>query len=137
MTPRGRAAPWAIGGAIVAVLSIGVVVGANLAQDEDALPTPGPRRSPGVEVSSDRARATLCRRPPLAEPEPQDQGSLPAAVATIVQQAEQVRELRFERPVRPEAISRERMGQEIARALERSYPREMMDRRTQAWRTIG
>jgi hypothetical protein len=62
---------------------------------------------------------------------------VPEAIADVARQVEEIRGLEFIRPVTPEAVSQDRIGDLLEEALERSYPKDMMDRRTRAWRTIG
>ena len=52
-------------------------------------------------------------------------------------QVEQIRELRFTRPVVPEPVSQARVAELLQGSLDHSFPEEMESRRGRAWAAIG
>jgi hypothetical protein len=58
-------------------------------------------------------------------------------IAEVADQVEEVRGLEFVDPVSPEPVSQDQIGDLLEGALDRSFPKKMMDRRTRAWATIG
>jgi hypothetical protein len=94
------------------------------------IPASVPPRPTGVDP--------LCRHPSPPAPGPEAPGgSVPRVIADVARQVEEVRGLEFVDPVSPEPVSQERIGDLLEEALDRSFPKEMMDRRTRAWATIG
>jgi hypothetical protein len=64
-------------------------------------------------------------------------GSLPPELATIAHQVEQARGHDFVTPPKAEAISPQEMDRRIQESFEAYYPKDLYDRRTFAWRTLG
>lgn len=58
-------------------------------------------------------------------------------VAKVADEVERIRDLEFRNPVAPEAVKAEEIAELLEGSLNHSFPREMMDRRSQAWETIG
>jgi hypothetical protein len=58
-------------------------------------------------------------------------------IADVADQVEEVRGLEFVDPVSPQPVSQDQIGDLLKDALDRSFPQEMMDRRSRAWSTIG
>jgi len=79
----------------------------------------------------------LCQHPAVTPAPAASPTQLPKAISDVAGQVEQVRGLKFERPVTPEPVSQRRIAQLLADALAQSFPREMQDRREKAWETIG
>ena len=96
-------------------------------------PSPTPPRPAGAPPPPD----PLCRLPAITPRPTVKAGSLPPAIAEVARELEEVRGLDFTRKVTPEAVSQSRIGSLLRMALDRSYPQEMMDRRSKAWSTIG
>ncbi len=61
----------------------------------------------------------------------------PADVQEVVSQVEQVRELGFLRPVVVQRVSGEEIAGKLEGAFDDTYPKELYERRTVAWQTIG
>jgi hypothetical protein len=58
-------------------------------------------------------------------------------IADVADQVEEVRGLGFVDPVSPQAVNQDQIGDLLKDALDRSFPQEMMERRSRAWSTIG
>ncbi|MFN2590720.1 MAG: hypothetical protein ABR518_08105 [Actinomycetota bacterium] len=79
----------------------------------------------------------LCRLPPLAPRPTVARRPLPKAIAEVADEVEEVRGVEFTRPITVDPVDQAEIGGLLKRALDRSYPQEMMDRRARAWSTIG
>ncbi len=114
------------------------LVGTRLGATE---PTPAPSPTPSstalLAVPSDTARKDLCHRKPSSPAQDQGRASLPAPLQTVADQVEEIRGLRFTRPVHPDPITHEQLVKGIGDSVDRSYPEEQMRRRTMVWRAIG
>jgi hypothetical protein len=100
-------------------------------------PTPSLSASPTSTPATGGSTA-LCERPGVSEEAPgADAEELPAAIAQVADEVEELRGLEFKRPVDPEAVSREEINRRIQASLERSLPVELMSRRGRAWSAIG
>ena len=99
--------------------------------------TPAPTGTGTVTEPPAQGVDPLCRRPE-ASPEPAATGEeLPPALAKVADQIQEIRGLRFKRPVSPEPVSAEEISRMLRTGINRSFPEEMMSRREKAWATIG
>ena len=81
---------------------------------------------------------SLCDHPKLnPEPAPSAGGPLPPIIATVAQQVQAERGLRFEHPVAPEAVSHQRLVRLLQAGLNQEYPPALEGRKGRAWATIG
>lgn len=105
-------------------------------------PPPPPDRSPSVVPTGPRSAAAAMRR--LCEaPKPGDgtgvtpEGPTPPAIATVEQQVEAVRGLRYSARVDARPVTQEQMDRRLTRSFDKTYPVGFYARRSQAWGTIG
>lgn len=135
-------------GLVAAVCAVAVVAAActgDVSRSESAAPstsasaTSGPTLpavTPGASPTFREAIADLCV--PISAPAGTPaSGQLPAELATIADEVEQVRGHGFEKPPVAEAISDAEMDRRLRESFEAYYPEDLYDRRTFAWRTIG
>ena len=114
-----------------------------------ASPTPGAGGStPGIAidvtpVDTDEARALSAMHELCVAPTPvstDDDGSpteTPPDVQEVESQVEQVRGLEFLRPVAVQPVNADEIAGKLEGAFDDTYPKELYDRRTVAWQTIG
>ena len=100
----------------------------------DPLPSPVPT-GPG---SAAAAMAELCEAPKTGSgsgvtPE----GPTPPAIATVEQQVETVRGLRYTSPVAVTPLTQEQIDRRLTKNFDKTYPVDFYARRSQAWSTIG
>ncbi len=112
--------------------------GAPTASSES--PTAGTLEIPKVESGGAptlaRAIADLCV--PISTPSGTPaSGELPPELSTIASEVEQARGHAFTHPPAAEGISNEEMDRRLQESFQAYYPKELYDRRTFAWRTIG
>ncbi len=99
---------------------------------ETVAPVPA---GPGSAAAALRA---LCDRPPVQRERPvRPEGPAPPAIAEVQQQVEEVRGLRFRRPVAAEPVTREELVRRLREAFARSYPAALYRRRSLAWAVMG
>ena len=80
----------------------------------------------------------LCQAPPTLSPAPPaSEASLPAAIAKVAEQVQQVRGLRFKRRVVPEPVTRGQIERQLRASLETDFPPDLAAREDRAWTTIG
>jgi len=80
----------------------------------------------------------LCRRPALLPTPPSPSvGSLPPAISLVAGQVERVRQLRFERSVIPEPVSRAEIERQLHASLEAQLRADEAAREGRTWITIG
>ena len=80
----------------------------------------------------------LCQAPPtLSPPPPAPKATLPAAIAKVAQQVQEVRGLRFKRSVVPEPVTRGQIERQLRASLETDFPPDLAAREGRAWTTIG
>jgi hypothetical protein len=79
----------------------------------------------------------LCIAPKLGSTKPVEPGETPAAIAEVEQQVEAVRGSTYEHPVAVNPITQAQMDAKISKAFDATYPVDLYDRRTRAWRTLG
>ncbi len=98
--------------------------------------TPGPE--PDHPGSAAEARAALCTfgPPPGSEPAPPE-GPTPEGIADVMEAVEEVRGLEFTEPVVAEAVTRSELVAGLEESFDYSFPRELLERRSLAWQTIG
>lgn len=154
---RGPGLRRAIAAAVIGAVSLGAACTADGSTTTTAAPSSTPPASPGSTPPVNPG-ATPDPRIPRIEPggaptlagviealcvAPDvpggrvDPAPLPAEVAAVVAQVEQVRSLRFKRPVVANAISDEVMDRKLAESFDVYFPEEPLARRSAAWRTIG
>ena len=101
-------------------------------------PDPSPSPVPTGPGSAAAAMASLCESPKTGSgsgvtPE----GPTPPAIATVEQQVEAVRGLRYTSHVDVKAISQEQIDRRLTKNFDKTYPVDFYARRSQAWATIG
>ncbi len=101
-----------------------------------ALGTPTPPSQSAVSPQPIQP-ASLCRHPKTPERPGPTSGTLPPPISDVAGQVEEIRELRFVRPVVPEAVSQAGVAQLLQGSLDHSFPEEMESRRGKAWAAIG
>lgn len=80
----------------------------------------------------------MCDRPAVPPERPATSpSSLPSSIRQVADQVENVRGLEYLEPVAPEPLSQRELATRLAEGLNRSFPRELMERRGQAWGVIG
>ena len=96
-------------------------------------PTPVSTPAPPASAGAD----PLCppQPPPAATPEPAS--TLPPILSTVAEQIQQVRGLRFERPVGAEPVTKGRMQRLVGSSFGQSYPADRVRRQGEALITIG
>lgn len=88
--------------------------------------------------SAAAAMRELCVAPqPVGGSQPAEAGDVPAAIAEVEQQVQTVRGLVFEHPVAVTPLSQTQIDERLTRAFDKTYPAELYDRRTLAWRAMG
>lgn len=101
-------------------------------------PDPSPSPVPTGPGSAAAAMQRLCESPKTGSgsgvtPE----GPTPPAIATVEQQVETVRGLRYTSHVAVKAITREQIDRRLTKNFDKTYPVDFYERRSQAWGTIG
>lgn len=101
-------------------------------------PDPSPSPVPTGPASAAAAMARLCEAPKAGggsgvTPE----GPTPPAIATVEQQVESVRGLRYTSHVDVKALTQEQIDRRLTKNFDKTYPVEFYARRSQAWGTIG
>ena len=91
---------------------------------------------PGGASTLQGAIADLCVPPSIPNGTPAS-GTLPPDLAAIAQQVEISRGHTYTTPPAAEAISNQEMDRRLAESFDAYYPKNLYDRRTFAWRTIG
>jgi len=126
-----------------ALVALGLLLG--VACTSDAMVTSGPPHSPvpvpsvaphGAATAAE-AIAALCVPPDIGHPEQVTPGPLAPQIADVVHQVEVARGLRFLHQPAVDQISDAEMDRKLKESFDTYYPRELYDRRTVAWRTIG
>jgi hypothetical protein len=92
--------------------------------------------TPGGAASLDAAIKELCVPASVPTGTPAS-GELPPELATIAHQVEQARGHDFTTPPKAEGISNAEMDRRLRESFAAYYPKDLYDRRTFAWRTIG
>ncbi|HEX8100266.1 MAG TPA: hypothetical protein VF660_08710 [Actinomycetota bacterium] len=80
-----------------------------------------------------------CKRPPNQKSKPKrfKKKPLPQVIAEVAHQVEEVRGLKFIRPIAPRAVSREEMDRLLNEGLNEAIPKGEARRTGLAWQTIG
>ncbi|HXF58074.1 MAG TPA: hypothetical protein VNO34_10995 [Actinomycetota bacterium] len=91
---------------------------------------PGSRARPGPD-------APECPYGPAPSPRPPAAAPLPGPLAEVARQVEEVRGLRFERPVPAQPVTQARIGELVTAGIRRDFPREVAERRERAWALMG
>jgi hypothetical protein len=145
--------------ATIAVLAVAVVASAACTGDGVEIELGTPDRSPDANVEPSatpggitldvepvhtgerRAAAAmreLCIGPtPVSTDDDGAPGEPSPDVEEVESQVEQVRELEFLDPVDVQAVSAEEIAGKLEGAFDETYPKELYDRRTVAWQTLG
>jgi hypothetical protein len=130
--------------AIVAFAASACTAGAGAGTSDVAAPSAthasGGLRLPAVEPGGAptlrRAVAKLCEPTSVPSGTPAS-GELPPELATIAHEVEQARGHDFVTPPSAEAISPAEMDRRLEESFRAYYQKDLYDRRTFAWRTIG
>jgi hypothetical protein len=129
--------------AAAGALAIAIVAAACTGAASDVATTSAPARerpipsvAPGGAPTLRAAIRSLCVPESVPGGTPAA-GSLPPELETIAGQVEQARGHDFVTPPKAEAISAEEMDRRIQESFEAYYPKQLYDRRTFAWRTLG
>jgi hypothetical protein len=101
-------------------------------------PDPSPSPVPTGPGSAAAAMAALCEAPKTGSgsgvtPE----GPTPPAIATVEEQVQTVRGLRYTSHVAVTPLTQEQIDRRLEKNFEKSYPVDFYERRSQAWGTIG
>ena len=101
-------------------------------------PDPPPSPVPTGPGSAAAAMAELCEAPKTGggsgvTPE----GPTPTAIATVEQQVESVRGLRYTSRVAVTPLTQEQIDRRLTKNFDKTYPVDFYARRSQAWSTIG
>ncbi|HET9724446.1 MAG TPA: hypothetical protein VFR44_11495 [Actinomycetota bacterium] len=98
--------------------------------------TPSP--PPEGSGSSAAAMEQLCDYgpPPGSEPVPPE-GPTPAAIAEVERAVEELRGLDFTERVVADSVTQAELVDGLEKSFDYSYPRELLERRSRAWQTIG
>ncbi|HEX2089132.1 MAG TPA: hypothetical protein VHI54_04240 [Actinomycetota bacterium] len=98
--------------------------------------SPSPQASPRANPADDRAP---CRRPKneKTKPKPLKKRPLPPVLREVAQEVQDIRGLRFRRPINPRAVSREEMNRLLGEGVDEGLPRGRARRLQRAWATIG
>lgn len=92
---------------------------------------PGPGAGPGPKPPECPYGPAPSPRPPaVATP-------LPGPLAEVASQVEEVRGLRFERPVATQAVTQARIAELVSAGIRRDFPRDVAERRERAWALMG
>ena len=97
-------------------------------------PSTAPASSP---PPSSAGRDPLCPPQPGPTATPEPASTLPPILARVADQVQQIRDLRFERPVGAEPVSQARMQQLVGGSFDQSYPADQVRRQGRALITIG
>jgi hypothetical protein len=122
------------------VLCTACPVGGTGAIDDTGEPTTPPLELPTVEPGGaetlQRAIDELCE--PIGTPGGTPaSGELPVELAEVAERVEDARGHAFPSPPAAEAITEAEMDRRLDESFDAYYPKELYDRRTFAWRTIG
>jgi len=102
-------------------------------------PTPSERPSPVPTGPGSAAAAMrqLCVPAKSGSKKPAVPGETPDAIAEVEQQVEAVRGFPYTRPVAVDPITQTQMDAKLTASFDDTYPADLYDRRTLAWRTLG
>jgi hypothetical protein len=124
------------------IRAVALVLALTTAACTGAMPPPSPSPSP-TEVSPDPRPSVaaiadpLCTHRPPSPPAASSPPSPSEEITTLAGQVEAVRGLGFKEKVSPEPVTSEEIGRLVLGSIDMQFPREMMDRRGQAWATMG
>jgi hypothetical protein len=124
---------------IVVALVAGACTGAS---DTRTGRSPSPGRSPPPQASPRTNPADErppCRRPEneKTKPKPVKKRQLPSVLGEVAREVQDVRGLRFRRPINPRAVSREEMNRLLGDGIDEGLPTGRARRLQRAWVTIG
>jgi hypothetical protein len=140
-----------VGVVLVVVVPVSIACTGNekfTTQESVTRPSTGGRGTGGVAIPSVQpggaptaaaAIRALCVPPTLPSSTPTASGSpeTPTEIEQVESEVEQVRGLTYLHPVAVEAVSDAEMDRRLTKSFDDSFPKELYDRRTVAWRTIG
>ena len=127
---------------VAALLAVGVLGAAcTEAPDTRTGRSPG-NRSPSPQTSPRQTAAQQrppCRRPKNEKTKPKrlKKRPLPPVLAEVAREVQEVRGLKFKRPIAPRAVSREEMNRLLDDGFDEGLPRGRARRLERAWVTIG
>jgi hypothetical protein len=126
-----------VAGLALATAACTITIGSP-ARTPGSSPDPSPSPVPTGPGSAAAAMARLCEAPKTGSgsgvtPE----GPTPSAIATVEQQVETVRGLRYTSHVGVKALTQAQIDRRLTRNFDKTYPVDFYDRRSQAWGTIG
>ncbi|MGZ5214327.1 MAG: hypothetical protein ACXWEN_11330 [Actinomycetota bacterium] len=115
-----------------------ITIGSAPSRTPGLSPDPSPSQVPTGPGSAAAAMERLCESPKTGggsgvTPE----GPTPSAIATVEQQVETVRGLRYTSHVDVKALTQEQIDRRLTKNFDKTYPVDFYARRSQAWGTIG
>lgn len=115
-----------------------ITFGTEARRTPEVSPQPSPLPVPTGPHSAAAVMRRLCEAPKTGSgsgvtPE----GPTPPAIATVEQEVEAVRDLRYTSHVDVKPITQEQMDRRLTKSFGKTYPVEFYARRSQAWATIG
>ena len=137
MNARRRLATGAVALAFAAAACT-VTIGSPPSKTPTISPDPSPSLVPTGPGSAAAAMERLCESPKAGSgsgvtPE----GPTPAVIATVEEQVETVRGLRYTSHVDVKALTQEQIDRRLTKNFDKTYPINFYARRSQAWGTIG
>jgi hypothetical protein len=134
---RRRLTTGAVGLALAATACT-LTIGSEPTPTQVPTPVLSPSSVPSGSRSAAAAMKRLCEAPRIGSgsgvtPE----GPTPPEIATVEQQVETVRGLRYTAHVAVKALDQEQIDRRLSRNFEKTYPVDFYARRSQAWGTIG
>ncbi len=102
-----------------------------------ATPSQQPSPVPTGRGSAAAAMRALCVAPKNGSKKPVRPGTTPDAIAQVEHEVEAVRGFTYDHPVAVDPITQAQMDAKLTRSFDDTYPADLYDRRTLAWRTIG
>lgn len=115
-----------------------ITIGSAPSRTPGLSPDPSPSPVPTGPGSAAATMARLCESPKTGggsgvTPE----GPTPPAIATVEQQVESVRGLRYTSHVDVKAITQDQIDRRLTSNFDKTYPVDFYARRSQAWGTVG
>jgi acyl carrier protein len=131
---------------LAAALAV-VAVAAACQGDEDGsgrptTPAPSVRETPSPAVAGEGSAAAAMERlcdygpPPGSEPPPPE-GPTPQAIVQVERAVEELRGLDFTERVVADSATQAELVDGLEESFDYSYPKELLERRSMAWQTIG
>ena len=127
----------ALRGAAIVATSI-TLIAACTGRREPRKPAPSAFAGSGTPAAPASQANPLCKPGPTPSPPPApSSAALPAAIAKVAGQVQEVRGLRFKRIVVPEAVTSRQIEHQLRSSLESGFPADVASREDRAWTTIG